>query len=342
MNATTYAVDIAKNVFHVHWVDADTGEIHRRKLTRTKFAPFIAQRLPGRIAMEACGSAHHWGRTFDALGHQVELLPAFEVHKRVSGNKDDTADAAAIWVTAQDRYVRRVPVKSAQQQAELSVHRLRSHWLSVRTATVNAVRGLLYEFGVVLPKGRVLALRWLAEHQAEMEAKVPALLMRLVRGQLSALQELDRQICTMSAEIEQMVCANELARRLHEVPGIGPLGASALATTLDDGSAWRNARQFACCLGLVPSHSGTGGKVRMGRISRRGDAYLRTLLIHGARNLVRVPHPPQWIARMLVRRPFNVVVTAVAHKLARIAWAMAAHGRCYEQRWVPAASSAAA
>ncbi|MCD6675491.1 MAG: IS110 family transposase [Burkholderiaceae bacterium] len=326
-------MDIAKSVFHVHWVDIDTGEIHRRKLSRAKFAAFIAQRLPGRVAMEACGSAHHWGRTFGELGHQIELLPAFEVHKRVSGNKDDAADAAAIWLTAQDRGIRRVPVKSAQQQAELAAHRLRAHWVSIRTATVNTVRGLLYEFGVVLPKARVAGLRWLAEHRAEIDAKLPALVVRLLNEQLSALAELDRRIAAMQLEIEQIVRANALASRLQEVPGIGPLGASALAVTLGDGSAWRNARQFACCVGLVPSHSGTGGKVRMGRISRRGDAYLRTLLIHGARNLVRVPHPPRWIAGMLERRPFNVVATAVAHKLARIAWAMACHGTRFEQRW---------
>lgn len=335
MNTTTYAVDIAKSVFHVHWVDAETGKIHRRRLTRAKFSAFIAQQLPARIAMEACGGAHHWGRTFDALGHRVELLPAFEVHKRVSGNKDDAGDAAAIWLTAQDRNIRRVPVKTARQQAELAAHRLRAHWTSVRTATINAVRGLLYEFGVTLPKGRTLGLRWLAEHRPEIDAKLPALMLRLLHEQLSALEQLDRHVQTMHAEIEQMVRTNALAGRLREVPGIGPLGASALAATLDDGSAWRSARQFACCLGLVPSHSGTGGKVRMGRISRRGDAYLRTLLIHGARNLVRVPHPPAWIAKMLQRRPFNVVATAVAHKLARIAWAMAAHGQRYEQRWVP-------
>ena len=342
MNATTYAVDIAKNTFHVHWVDLDTGEIHRRKLTRTKFSAFIAQRLPGRVAMEACGGAHHWGRTFNALGHQTELLPAFQVKKRVTGNKDDTADAAAIWLTAQDRSIRRVPVKSEQQQAQLCVHRLRSHWTSVRTATINALRGLLYEFGVILPKGLRSGRRWLAEHRAQVEQNLPALMIQLLDDQLGALDQLDARVQAMNAQLDQMVRTDELARRLVKVPGIGPVGGSALAATLGDGSGWRNARQFAACLGLVPSHRGTGGKVRMGGISKRGDAYLRTLLIHGARNLVRVPNPPAWIAAMLTRRPFNVVATAVAHKLARIAWAMAAHDRVYEQRWSPVAASTAA
>jgi transposase len=331
---TTYAVDIAKNVFQVHWVDPGTGEIHRRKLARAKFAAFFAQRLPARIAMQACGGAHHWGRTFAALGHRVELLPACAVREHITGNKDDARDAAAIWRTAQDQSIRRVPVKTARQQAELAAHRLRSHWVAVRTGTVNAVRGLLYEFGVILPKGRAPGLRWLAEHRAQIDAQLPALMPRLLDAQLGALAELDRSVQALQAEIELMGGANALATRLREVPGIGPLGASALAATLDDASGWRNARQFACCLGLVPRHSGTGGKVRIGALSKRGDAYLRTLLIHGARNLVRVPNPPRWIARMLERRPFNVVATAVAHKLARIAWAMAAHGRCYDPGWV--------
>jgi len=333
MNATTYAVDIAKSVFHVHWVDPETGEVQRRKLTRAKFSAFLARQVPGRVAMEACGSAHHWGRTANALGHQAELLPAHQVHKRVIGNKDDAADAAAIWRCAQDPGVRRVPVKSAQQQAELALHRVRSHWMSIRTATINSLRGLLYEFGVVLPKGRQQGLRWIAEHRAELEQTLPALMVRMLQTQLATLAQLDAHVQALDAEIALMVRASELAKRLQQAPGIGPVGASAIAATLGDGSGWSSARQFAACLGLVPRHSGTGGKVRMGAITKRGDAYLRTLLIHGARNLVRVPNPPQWIAQMLLRRPFNVVATAVAHKLARIAWAMAVSGQRYEPRW---------
>lgn len=333
MNATTYAVDIAKSVFQVHWVEPETGEILRRKLTRAKFSAFIAKRLPGRVVMEACGSAHFWGRKFMALGHQVELLPAFEVRKRVFGNKDDSADAAAIWLSAQDRKIRRVPVKTVQQQTDLTAHRIRSQLVSERTARVNALRGLLYEFGVVVPKGRELGLRWLAENRAQINTQLSERMHRLLQLQLDTLKQLDANINAMDAEIKEMVNSNALAKRLIKISGIGPLGASALASTLGDGSAWRNSRQFASCLGLVPSHTGTGGKVRMGRISKRGDSYLRTLLIHGARNLVRTATPTEWIAKMLERRPFNVVATAVAHKLARIAWAIAAHGRAYDPKW---------
>jgi transposase len=256
----------------------------------------------------------------------------------VRGNKDDAADARAIWMSAQHADIRRIPVKGEQQQAELSVHRLRSHWVSLRTSTINALRGLLYEFGVVLSKGRKIAMRQLAEQSAQIEAQLPPLMNRLLHQQLSALREIDAHVAAMDHELETIQATNPAAKRLCQVPGIGVISASALASTLGDGRAWRNAREFACCMGLTPAHTGTGGKVRMGKISKRGDAYIRTLLIHGARNLVRVANPPEWIASMLARRPFNVVATAVAHKLARIAWAMVANDRSYEKRWQKASA----
>ena len=330
MNATTYGVDIAKSVFQVHWVEAGTGEIHRKKLSRAKFAEFFANRAAARVVMEACGGAHHWGRTLTALGHEVELLPAHLVRAFVTGNKDDAADARGLWLAAQHHDIRRVPVKSAQQQAELSVHRIRSHWVSVRTATLNALRGLLYEFGVVLPKGRSTFCRNVAEHRAQIDAQLPAVMQHLLDAQLQALRDIDHNIEALEAELKAVLRSNDLARRLEKASGIGLMGSTALAATLGDGSAWRNAREFACCLGLTPRHTGTGGKVRMGGISKRGDSYLRTVLIHGARNMVRVANPPHWIAELLKRRPPNVVATAAANKLARIAWSMAAHGEKFD------------
>jgi transposase len=339
MNATTYGVDIAKNVFQVHWVDDQTGEIHSKKLARAKVTEFFARRAGGRIVMEACGGAHHWARTLAPLGFEVELLPPHQVRCFVAGNKDDATDARAIWLAAQHQDIRRVPVKSAQQQAELSLHRVRSHWVAVRTATINVLRGLLYEFGVVLPKGKPAGLRWLTEHRAQIDAQLPPLMQRQLDRQLQALRELEQHVHAIEVEIDAVQRSSEAARQLRKVPGIGVLGATALAATLGDGSAWRNAREFACCLGLTPRHSGSGGKVRMGGISKRGDSYLRMLLIHGARNLVRVANPPEWIAQLLRRRPFNVVATAVAHKMARTAWAIVAHGSQYEPRWQRAATT---
>ena len=331
MNTTTYAIDTAKSVFQLHWVQADTGEIRRKKLQRAKFLEFFASLQPSRIAMEACGGSHHWGRELRKLGHQVELLPPHKVKECTSGNKDDARDARAIWVAATQKDIRRVPVKSVEQQAELFTHCVRSHWVSLRTATVNQLRSMLYEFGIVAPKGRKKVVSWVGENREHIEQRVPPMVLRLMDQQLQALRELDERITADEQMLQQTRRTDETVRELLKVPGIGPLGASALRAELGDGSAWKNSREFACSRGLVPRHTGTGGKVRMGGISKRGDPYLRTLLIHGARNLVRGPSQPQWIADMLLRRPFNVVAVAVAHKLARIAWSIVAKGEKFDQ-----------
>jgi transposase len=342
MNITTYAIDIAKSVFQLHWVEPGTGEIHRKKLQRARLMEFFARLQPSRIVMEACGGAHHWGRELAKLGHQVELLPPHKVKESASGNKDDARDARALWITAMHKDVRRVPVKSTQQQAQLFTHRVRTHWVSLRTATVNLLRSMLYEYGVVAPKGRKKVVEWVGLHRAQIEQQVPPLVVQLMDQQLQALREFDECIVANEVTVQQANRADPTIRALLKVPGIGALGASALKAELGDGSAWKNSREFACCRGLVPRHSGTGGKVRMAGISKRGDPYLRTLLIHGARNLVRVPNPPQWIAEMLLRRPFNVVAVAVAHKLARIAWSIVVRGesfdpeRAFGPRQVPA------
>jgi transposase len=173
----------------------------------------------------------------------------------------------------------------------------------------------------------------LAEHRAEIDAQLPATMVRLLNDQLLALQDIERHVQAMDQEIEVVQKTNETAVRLRKVPGIGLLGATALASAMGDGAAWRNAREFASCLGLTPGHSGTGGKVRMSGITKRGDTYLRTLLMHGARSVIRVANPAAWIMQLLERRPFNVVVAAVAHKLARIAWAIVAHRRQFEAQW---------
>lgn len=330
MNATTYAIDIAKSVFQLHWVESGSGEIHRKKLQRTKLMEFFARLQPCRIAMEACGSAHHWGRELGKVGHEVELLPPHKVKESASGNKDDARDARAIWVTATHKDVRRVPVKTVDQQAQLFAHRVRSHWVSQRTATLNQMRSMLYEFGLVAPKGRKKLVAWVAEHRAQIEQQVPAMVVQLMDQHLQALREFDERIAANEASLQRIQRTDETVRELLKVPGIGPLGATALRAELGDASGFKNSREFACCRGLVPRHSGTGGKVRMGKISKRGDPYLRTLLIHGARNLVRAPNPPQWIADMLLRRPFNVVAVAVAHRLARIAWSIVARGEKFD------------
>lgn len=336
MNATTYAADIAKNVLQVHWVDSLTGEVCRKKLSRAKFSEFFASRQPARIAMEACGGAHHWGRTLGAMGHEIELLPAKQVRAFVRGNKDDAADARAIWLAAQHGDIRRVQVKSTEQQAVQFLHRTRSHWISVRTATVNALRSMLYEFGVVLPQGKNLGLKVLGEQRAAIDASLPATVQRLVDAQMQALRDLEQQVQAVEAEIELVQKHSDTAKRLRQIPGVGLLGATALAAMLGkDATGWRNAREFSSCLGLPPQHTGTGGKVRMGGMSKRGDPYVRTLLISGARSLMSQKTPQHWIAKLLSRRPPNVVAVAVANKLARTAWALIANARNYDPLWRP-------
>ena len=334
MDRTTYGLDIAKNVMQLHWVEAQTGEIGRKKLARAKLAAYFAELQPVRIVMEACGSAHHWARVFAGLGHQVELLPAVQVRAFVRSHKDDAADARAIWLAAQQSDIRRVPQKSAEQQGVLALHRTRSHWVSVRTATVNALRGLLYEFGVVLRGGRQAGLKALAEQRAQIDEQVPQIMRGLVDGQLQTLTQVQQRIDQLEHELAALQKQLNKAVELRQVPGIGVLGATALAATLGDGKAWHSGREFSASLGLVPAHSGTGGKVRTGHISKRGDPYLRTLLIHGARSVIeRAKYKPKWLQQMLARRPPNVVVVALANKMARTAWALMAHGRAYQRDW---------
>ena len=341
MDVTTYGLDTAKNVMQLHWVEPHSGEIQRKKLSRAKLADFFAQRTPGRIVLEACAGSHHWGRTLTQLGHQVELLPAGQVRGFVRSNKDDAADARAIWLAAQHGDIRRVPLKSCEQQAIQALHRTRSHWVSVRTATINALRGLLYEFGVVLPKGKQAGLRVLAEQLAQLEHTLPAPVITLALHQLAAIRQLDEHVKIYDAQLQALLKGVDAVRRLAQVPGIGVMGATALTATLGDGHGWRNAREFASSLGLVPRHTGSGGKVSLGSISKRGDPYLRTLLTNGARSLLSSPKAPPWAQQLLLRRPFNVVVVALANKLARMAWAMVTKHQHYDARWSPQAAPAA-
>lgn len=340
MNATTIAIDIAKSIFQLHWVDAQTGEIQRRKLSRAKLAEFMVRQSPARVVMEACGGAHHWARAFTAMGHQVELLPPGQVRRFVRGNKDDAADARAIWLAGHDPQVHRVPIKSCEQQGIQSLHRLRAHWMSVRNASFNCLRGLLYEFGIVLPRGNAAALEQLAAQREAVEQRVPAMLVRSMQLHLDMIDQCEQTIAALERELKLVLKHSPMAQRLLKIPGVGLLGCTALAATLGDGQGWRNGREFAACLGLPPAHRGTGGKVRMGSMSKRGDTYLRTLVIAGARSLLRSPKKSAWLQAVLERRPLNVAVVAQAHKTARLAWALVAHARSYDPKWKSAPPSA--
>ena len=343
MNVTTYGLDVAKRVFQVHWVEPQTGEVKRKRLARSEVSAFFARREPGIVAMEACGSAHHWGRLLRSLGHEVRLIAAQFVRPFVKTNKTDAADAEAIWEACQRPRMRFVAVKSAEQQAVLSLHRIRQQLVKIRTMQAHQVRGLLYEFGVVVPQGWRVLLTQAGPILAE-ATRCPA--PELVRCEL--LRQLDglRTLTTRIAELERQIGGwqrrESECQRIAAIPGVGRLTASAVVATVADARTFRSGREFAAFLGLVPRQAGTGGRVKLLGISKRGDPYLRTLLIHGARAVLRQQSRADrtldpWLKGLLARRPKNVASVALANKMARTIWALLAHGRAFDRSWSRAA-----
>jgi transposase len=339
MNVTTYGLDLAKRIFQVHWVEPETGEVKSKALARAEVSAFFAHRAPGVVAMEACGSAHHWGRRLRGLGHEVRLIAAQFVRPFVKTNKTDAADAEAIWEACQRPRMRFVAVKSEEQQAVLSLHRIRQQFVKVRTMQANQVRGLLYEFGVVVPKGWRALLAQAGPILADAASgAVPELLRRELQTQLEGLRTLTARIAELERQIGAWQRRESECQRIAAVPGVGLLTATAVVATVADARTFRSGREFAAFLGLVPRQSGTGGRVKLLGISKRGDPYLRTLLINGARTVLiqqsradRTPDP--WLQELLARRPYNVATVALANKMARTIWALLAHGRAFDRGW---------
>jgi transposase len=335
MDRTTYGLDVAKRVFQMYWVDTESGEICNRKFARQQLIEFLAQRPAGRVALEACGSAHWWARKLEALGHEVVLLHAKFIRPFVQNNKTDVADARAIWTAAQQPGMRTVAVKAEDQQAMLGLHRMRSQLIKFRTMQVNQLRGLLYEFGATFKAGRQAGLSQIRQQMAELEQSIPALLLEEVKGQLERIGTLDEELGVLEHRIRCWHKQQDACKTVAEIPGIGPLTATALVATMGEPRTFKSGREFAAFLGLVPRQSGTGGKVRLLGISKRGDTYLRTLLIHGARAvLTQAKEKGAWAETLLKRRPTNVAIIALANKTARTAWALLAHGRTYERGYV--------
>jgi transposase len=334
---TTVGVDIAKRSFSIYSVSAETGEIVSKALTRAKFEEFMRIQAPCFIVLEAGGSAHHWARWLSELGHKVGMIAPQHVRPFVRTNKTDGGDARAIWEAAQRPEVKWVAAKSEASQAVLALHRIRAQLQDMRRMHSNQLKALLYEFGIVAPaKVTAAALQeWIAS------ARVPKVLQESLHEQIERIARLKREELTLTRRIERHNATDALANRLLAVPGIGTLTASALAAELAQSAAsYSNGRQYAACKGIVPRMYGTGGKVRAGRISKRGDPYVRTLLIHGARSVInhqrRSRQLSAWLEALLQRRPLNVAVVALAHKMARTAWALAAHGRSYQQNYTAA------
>jgi transposase len=333
MQITTIGLDIAKNVFQVHGIDAVEKVVVRKQLRRGQLMKFFAALSPCLVGMEACATAHYWARELTKLGHEVRLMPARDVKAYVKRNKNDAADAEAICEAVRRPTMRFVGVKSAEQQGRLMQHRTRDLLLRQRTQLINALRGHMGELGMVAAQGRE-GLKTLleiiakdADERLPIDARASLI---ILAAQLEALQ-------TMIGAIEKRIVAqhraNEKSRRLATIPGIGVLGASAITATVTDPSAFRSGRDFAAWIGLVPRQDSTGGKQKLGPISKQGDRYLRRLLVIGAHSVLRrAKQSPQnypWLTQLLARRPFKVVAVALANKMARVAWALLARGSTY-------------
>lgn len=330
MKFTPVGIDIAKSVFQVHYVDEETGEVINRALRRGVFLEHFANRAPCLIGMEACSGAQHWARELTQLGHQVRLLPARLVKAFNIGNKNDAADARAIWLAVQQPG-KAVAVKTEAQQAVLALHRMRQQLVKFRTMQSNGLRGLLCEYGEVMGKSRAALDKAFPEVLARLSQRLPAMLVESLREQYARLAQLDEQIGQIERRLQQWLREDAAVQAIAQIPGVGLLTATAAVAGMGDPQAFRSGREFAAWAGLVPRQTGSGGKVQLHGISKRGDTYLRTLLIHGARSVLQhAKEPGPWVEQLGQRRPSNVVVVALANKMARTIWAVLAHGRAYQ------------
>ena len=325
---TIIGLDLAKTVFQVHGVSADSTGVLRRQLRRGQVLTFFSRLDPCLIGMEACSGAHHWARELSALGHEVRLMPAAYVKPYVKRGKTDRADAEAICEAVTRPTMRFVPVKSAEAQAALLDHKARDFLIRQQTQTVNTIRAHLIEFGIVVAKGIHNVDRLLAAAEQAPEAARPAL--ELLAGQLLDLRA---RIETVTKRIEVAQKTDPLARRLATIPGLGPIASSAFAVTTPDVAAFRSARDYSAWLGLTPKPHSSGGKERLGRISKAGNRYLRRLLYLGAMAQIaarRRGRPgTDWLWTMLERKPVKVVAIALANRMARVVWALVRSGESY-------------
>jgi transposase len=339
MKVIRVGVDLAKNVFQVHGVDVAEQPVWQRSLRRATWLREVIKRVEAgaEIGMEACAGAHHWARALRAHGYRVRLMAPQFVKPYVKSNKTDRNDAAAICEAMSRPSMRFVEVKSVEQQDIQAVHRVRSELVGQRTSKANQIRGLVGEYGLVAPV-QLGALRgaipnWLEDAENGLTERFR----RLLAGLVEDLRRLDERIGELDTEIEAIAASDPVAQRLLQLRGVGPVTATALVAALGTGEAFRRGRDFAVSVGLTPKQRSSGGKERLLGISKRGDAYLRQLLVHGARAVVRTaPNKAdplsRWLQKLLARRHKNVVVVALANKTARMAWALLRHDVGYEAR----------
>lgn len=333
MDATTVAVDLAKSVFEVAVANAQWRVVERRRLTRAQFLRFVANTPPTHLVMEACGTAHYWGRVGQQHGHRVTLVPPAYVRPYVRRNKTDRADAAAILEAVRSDAVPTVPVKRVEQQALVAVHRVRAQWMSTRTARINVLRGLLREHGLLLPAGARAALQAVPAVVEAATTSLPAHLRHVLTSVHEEVRAIEARLAALEHELRTLAAADPVVVQLQTIPGIGLLTATALVGTVGHIHAFRRARQFASWLGLTPREHSSGQRRHLGGISKRGDVYLRCLLTHGARAVVRTARRRaaagqaltglhRWAVGVQDRRGHNKATIAVANKLGRLVWAV--------------------
>jgi transposase len=334
MMLTTIGLDLAKNVFQVHGTDERGKAILRKSLKRAEVVRFFANLPACLIGMEACASAHFWARKLIGLGHTVKLMAPQFVKPYVKTNKNDARDAEAICEAVSRPSMRFVAVKSTEQQELLAMHRARQGFVAARTAQANQIRGLLSEYGVIIPKGIGCLEQQMPSVLEDAENGLSGLSRELFCRLFQHFRELDRQVKELEQRIRMWHRESAASQRLEQIPGIGPLTASALVASVGDAKSFKNGRQLAAWLGLVPRQASSGGKERLLGISKRGDTYLRTLLIHGARAVLwnqksKANATQEWLSRLAARRNANIAAVALANKNARIVWALLAHRREY-------------
>lgn len=341
MKITTIGIDLAKEVFQVHGVDVHGKAMLRKQLRRSEMVKFFANLEPCLIGMEACGSSHYWARKLGEFGHTVRLMSPQFVKPYVKTNKNDMADAEAICEAVSRPNMRFVPIKNVEQQAILSVHRARQGFVKTRTAQGNQIRGLLSEFGIVIPQGIHSIAKRIPDILEDAENGLPGIMRHLLKRLNDRLRELDHQVEELELQIKLWHKENEASQKLEAIPGIGPITASAIVATVGNATEFKNGRQLAAWLGLVPKQNSSGGKQVLLGISKRGDTYLRTLLIHGARAVIRVVEkkdlPDNWLRNLISRRNKNVAAVALANKNARIVWALLTKNEAFRSDYTPAA-----
>ena len=342
MKVTTVGLDLAKNVFQIHAVDERGKVVTRKPLKRDQVAPFFAKLERCLVGMEACASAHHWARKLQGFGHTVRLIAPQFVKPYVKANKNDAADAEAICEAVSRPSMRFVAVKTVAQQALLAMHRVRQGLIKARTAQANQIRGLLGEYGLVIPQGIGHIAKRVPSLIEDATSELPGAFRVLIDRLLEHLKALDQQVAELERQITAWHRESEASRRLEQIPGIGPITATALVATMGEAKNFSNGRQVAAWLGLVPRQHSTGGRATLLGMSKRGDSYLRTLLIHGARSMIlalrRKAKPVGWLHNLVKRRNANVAAVALANKNARIAWALLAHDRSFRAGYATAAA----